>query len=433
MTQKQQRQFALHTVTRDTLDQLPQLPGIYAFKDAAGTIVYIGKARSLRQRVRSYFQKTDDWKVIELIRAHEGISYIVTHNETEASLLEAELIQEYKPQYNVLLRSGDPFVYIAFFYDQEPPTMQLVRRPPDTKHYFGPFIKRSDARRVYNYLQRTFQLKLCNHRIAGGCLDYHLGRCAGNCADTFDHDAYRTRLQLAQQALAGNHEAFTNMIKQQIAQYNSEFAFEKAAHLYAYLNDLESIFSTIRTQYHAASYKQEIKNLITPHFTQHDSITHGLQVLQETLGFAEPPEHIDCFDISHFQSNYIVGASVRFTNGLPDKQQFRRFKIRSLQRQDDYAALREIVHRRYKKTPPADIVVIDGGKGQRNAIVNTFPHLYVVSIAKREERLFTPDHPDGLPLDINTPMGQLLIALRDYTHHFAITYHRLRRRKGSRK
>jgi len=426
---QQQRQFALHTITRDTLSELPQLPGIYAFKDASGAILYIGKARSLRQRVRSYFQKTNDWKVTELINAHAGISYIVTHNDIEASLLEAELIQEYQPRYNVLLRSGDPFVYIAFFYNQDLPRMQMVRQPPNTRHYFGPFIKRSHARRVYHYLVRTFRLKLCHHRIAHGCLDYHLGRCAGNCADAFDKDAYITRLQLAEQALAGNHEAFTRMIHNQITAYNKQFAFEKAAHLYEYLNDLTSIFSTIRTQYQSGTYEREVTQLVTPHFSQTDNLSAALEAIQHTLGLDEPPRTIDCFDISHFQSTHIVGACIRFIDGVPDKQQFRRFKVKTLDQQDDYAGLREIVHRRYKKVHPPHIVVIDGGKGQRNAIVNTFPHLYVVSIAKREERLYTPRHPEGLVLDVSQPMGQLFIALRDYTHRFAITYHRKRRHK----
>lgn len=427
MTEKQQRQFALHTITRNNLHELPDQPGVYAFKDAAGILLYIGKAQSLRSRVRSYFHTKDDWKVNELLREHAGVSYIITEHDIAASLLEAELIQAYQPRYNVLLRSGDPFVYIMFDYSQELPCMQLVRRKPHGTHYFGPFIKRSHARRVFNYLQRTFQLKVCHHRITGGCLDYHLGRCAGNCADTFDKEAYITRLTLAEQALAGNHDQFTQTIEQRIAQHNAAFEFEKAAHLYAYLNDLQSIFSTIRTQYNAASYEKEVRHLITPHFQQTERITDALEEIQNVLGFAEPPRTIDCFDISHFQSTYIVGACIRFTDGLPDKQQFRRFKVSSLARQDDYAALREIVHRRYKKDHPPHLVVIDGGKGQRNAIANTFAHLYVVSIAKREERLFTPHHPDGFTLDIHSTMGQLLIALRDYTHHFAITYHRKRR------
>ena len=220
MTNKQQSQFTLYTVSQNCLRDIPRAPGVYAFKDVHGTILYIGKATTLRERVRSYFHNDSDWKVHELLREHTGISYIVTHNDIEASILEAQLIQEYQPRYNVLLRSGDPFLYIVFLYDRETPCMQLVRRVPETKHYFGPFIKRRHARRVFTYLQRTFQLKVCNHRISGGCLDYHLGRCAGNCADTFDKDAYITRLHLAEQALAGNHEAFTTVIQNKITYYN---------------------------------------------------------------------------------------------------------------------------------------------------------------------------------------------------------------------
>jgi excinuclease ABC subunit C len=153
--------------------------------------------------------------------------------------------------------------------------------------------------------------------------------------------------------------------------------------------------------------------------------------LQKLLELPERPETIDCFDISHFQSSYLVGSCIRFKDGLPDKNNFRRFRIKTLTQQNDYAALQEIVSRRYKN--PADaphIVLIDGGKGQLSSVQQLFPGLLCISLAKREELLHTPLHPEGIHLDIQTPLGQLLIYLRDYAHHFAISYHRLLRTKN---
>ena len=154
--------------------------------------------------------------------------------------------------------------------------------------------------------------------------------------------------------------------------------------------------------------------------------------VQAFFGAPHPIHTIDCFDISHFQSHYIVGACIRFTDGKPDKNKFRRFKINSLDQQNDYAALQEIVARRYKDdTILPDLVLIDGGKGQLSAAKAIIPHALCASLAKREETIFSDQYPHGIVLDLHTEVGKLLIALRDYAHHFAISYHRLRRHKDS--
>ena len=150
------------------------------------------------------------------------------------------------------------------------------------------------------------------------------------------------------------------------------------------------------------------------------------------LKLASPPRSIDCFDVSHFQSTALVGSCVRFYDGIPQKNAFRRFKIKTLTEQNDYEALKEIVSRRYKNQDELpDLVVIDGGKGQRNAVLPLLKNSTCVSLAKREERLFSDSYPEGYVLDVHTPVGKLLISLRDYAHHFAITYHRLLRSKGT--
>ncbi|MFI5332895.1 MAG: GIY-YIG nuclease family protein [Candidatus Babeliales bacterium] len=410
---------------------LPIGPGVYIFKDANNTILYIGKAKSIRKRVSSYFKKNNtDWKIHALLQEHATIDYIITKNETAALLLEAQLIKDHKPKYNVLLKAGYPFLYILFTHE-DLPHIQLVRHKKQKGTYFGPFLHKAQTRSAFRYLMQTFRLTLCNKTIANGCLDYHLGLCAGNCKPDFNSADYLIRLQLAQDALNSNSAAFLKTIKASIGEYNQRLEFEKSKHLTEYLLNFDTIFTTLKTRFKMATFHDAIMAITAPKHHVSALAQQGGPALQELVGSANSIATIDCFDISHFQGKFLVGSCVRFTNGVPDKNKFRRFTIKSLTEQNDYAALQEIVARRYKDPDELpDLILIDGGKGQRNAVLPLVGSTLCVSLAKREERLFTPLHPDGIPLDIRTAVGQLLIALRDYAHHFAISYHRLKRRKA---
>jgi len=413
---------------------LPSLPGVYIFKDKDNTIIYVGKAKSLKKRVASYFVKQyEDWKVKALIEEHAAIEHIVAYNEQEALLLEAQLIKQYQPKYNVLLKSGNPFLYILFT-QEEIPQFLLVRTKKIKGSYFGPFIQKRDARAAYDYLMRTFRLYRCKGVIKNGCLDFHLGRCAGNCTEQFDEQAYKTQIELAQQALSGNAKAFLSIIEKQMREHSAKLEFEKAQRLSDYIKNLDTIFAVIKSRFTERKYAKEIahmqmsdKPLIDAKSAEHDE---ALQQLQELTGAATKPTTIDCFDISHFQSTYIVGSCVRFTNGKPEKNKFRRFKIKTLAEQNDYAALQEIVQRRYRDGDIPDIILIDGGKGQLSSAQAILPQAHIISLAKREETVFSNNLPQGYKLDLQTPVGRLLIALRDYAHHFAISYHKLLRKKS---
>lgn len=410
---------------------LPDLPGVYFFKDHQGAILYIGKAKSLRDRVRSYFNKSDDWKIAALLEEHASIEHIVTHTEIEASLLEAQLIEKYQPKYNTLLKSGNPFLYIVHTDDHQ---LELVRTKELKGRYFGPFLQKRQARGAYDYLMRTFSLYRCNRTIAHGCLDFHIGRCSGACKPDFDEAGYLTRLQLATQALQGDSEAFLHTIAHEIARYTEQLAFEKARRLQQYREDLDTIFATLKAKFTDRKYTFEVARAATQKVALPEAdYVEAAGALQRLLQLAELPHSIDCFDISHFQSSYIVGSSVRFTDGKPAKNKFRRFKIRTLAIQDDYAALQEIIMRRYRDSKELpDIVLIDGGKGQLSAARAVVPaHVPVIALAKREERIYGSGlSGQGVKLDLQTAMGRLLIALRDYAHHFALSYHQLLRKKG---
>lgn len=413
---------------------IPRAPGIYYFKDKDGNVLYVGKAKNLAHRVNSYFQKGYDWKIAALIEEYTHVSYILTKNETEALLLEAQMVKEHKPKYNVLLKEGQPFLYILFTTNDELPLIELVRNKRKRGTYFGPFLHKRQARGVAAYLTETFRLHLCNKKIANGCLDYHLGKCAGSCLASFDKADYLFRLELAMDVLRGNHKQSLKNLHLKMQEYNKIFAFEKSKRLAHYIENLDIIFETIRTRFHEKKYAHDIFIATTP-----TSIKPRDKALAELPAFLHLPPSvtirtIDCFDISHFQSSYLVGSCVRFTNGIPDKNNFRRFKIKTLQIQNDYAALQEIITRRYRNPDDIpDVILIDGGKGQLSAARGALPNSIIISLAKREETLFSAAFPEGKKLDLHTPVGQLLIALRDYAHHFAITYHTLRRKKELRK
>lgn len=407
---------------------LPGKPGVYFFKDKNNTILYIGKATSLKARVQSYFSRSaKDWKVNALLEEAATIEHVLTKTETEASLLEAELIQAHKPKYNVLLTSGQPFVYLLVTQESLP-QLKLVRTKKEKGTYMGPFLHKSHARGALRYLIETFRLTLCNKKIANGCLDYHLGICAGSCKDNFNPDDYRFRIDLAREALLGNEKEFMRHLTTRMQTYIDALEFEKARNMREYSNNLDTIFATLKAR--CAAREKAVVSAVLPRDNKIAIGQESATDLQTLLKLESPAHVIDCFDISHFQSTHLVGSCIRFIDGIPEKNSFRRFKIRTLSMQNDYAALQEIVTRRYKRADDyPDLVLIDGGKGQLSMVRSILPaHVACASIAKREERLFSSHTPEGVVLDPHTNAGKVIISLRDYTHHFAVSYHRLRRR-----
>jgi excinuclease ABC subunit C len=306
---------------------------------------------------------------------------------------------------------------------KELPQLKLVRNKKLPGTYFGPFIYKGQARSVYRLLLEQLQLYICNKKLPNGCLQFHLGRCAGSCTKTFDKQAYLFRLNLAKQILKGQRKTLERQLKKQIKLHSKKLEFEAAQKLAIILSNLHNIISIIALK-------------ITPDYAQLS--TQKLPApTQSTTNFStlfnlpKEPRIIDCFDISHFQSHALVGSCVRFVDGIAVKSSFRHFAIKTLVKQHDYAALQEIVQRRYRNHQDLpDLIVIDGGKGQLSAVKKIAPPVPVISLAKQEERVFfTGSGKDGIKLDLQSPDGRLLIALRDYAHHFAISYHRLKRKK----
>jgi len=408
------------------LDTLPALPGIYLFKDHTQAIIYIGKAVSIKSRVKSYFQdRYQNSKLNALVSEIASVDYIITKNEEDALILEASLIKEKQPKFNILLKDGQPFVYFLVT-DAELPELKIVRNKKERGTYFGPFLKKQHARRVLEFIEREFQLKQCNKKIATGCLDYHMGLCAGSCTGTVNQEEHLFKIELVKKLLKKDFESFRTTLVNSIALAVAALEFERAQHLHRYLDNMDALTNAITNHFSRTDYQTEVVYVSSKLSRQPVRPSDIGKQLQQFLQTPNEIKTIDCFDISHFQSRSIVGSCVRFTDGNPDKNKFRRFAIKTLIEQNDYAALQEIIERRYRNPEEIpDLIVIDGGKGQLSSALAVLPtSARCVSIAKKEEKLFTNTHTEGVYLDEKSDVGQLFIAIRDYAHHFAISYHR---------
>jgi len=404
-----------------TPQAIPHQPGVYFFKNKDQEILYIGKAKNLKNRLTSYFSSHEEKVKLLLTQATE-IEWITTSHEIEALLLEAQLIKQHQPLFNRLLKEGSPHHFI-FFSEEKIPTISIVRIKKNKGTYYGPFLSKKDALSVIQFFTTQFQLKICGKKILSGCLQYHINLCAGSCKENFDLAEYQERLKLAQNILDRNYQKTLDYIQVQIETENKKLNFEKSQHLTQFYHHLKSL-------------AEKLTVLKTTKFTNLQEITipktssniEVLALLKKRLGLEKIPYRIDCFDISHMQGKSIVGSCVRFLDAQPDKKNFRRFMIKSLIEQNDYAALAEIVTRRYKKQENIpDLIIIDGGKGQLNATKHLVTGVQIISLAKREETIFFSDNRPEIILSLQKPEDRLIIQIRDYAHHFAISYHRKKR------
>lgn len=397
---------------------LPQTAGVYIFRNQKEEIIYIGKAKSIAKRISSYFNNPDEFKVSMILSEATTLETIPVSSELEALHLEAELVKKYKPKYNTLLKEGNPFIYL-FFSQEKVPTLSIVRVKRKKGTYVGPFLSKKAAYSIFNFLMETFKLKLCKKKIPHGCLQYHIGICAGYCTDNFDIDFYKVRLQLAKFLVSKEPEKANIIIDEEIKKASQELKFERAKKLVEYKKDLMIFSKTLE------------KLALMPSKKTKSNDTKNLDILialQKRLGLKHIPYVIDCFDISHLQSQAIVGSCIRYVDAEPEPNSFRRFQIKTINQQDDYAALREIVQRRYKdgKNFP-NLIVVDGGKGQINAIKPYIGTAELVGLAKKEETIISSNLLNFIKLDQHRPEDLLLLQIRDKTHQFAISYHRKKR------
>ena len=543
---------------QEKLSQLPRKPGVYLFKDNKGKTLYIGKAKVLTNRVRSYFHKSTNHslKVNSLLRKVKDLEWIVTGSEVEALLTEANLIKEQMPHYNVLLRDDKSFPYIRI--TSEPFSQVFITRKVihDNSKYFGPFTDVIDLRRTLKVLHKIFPIRSCDYNlnnttISAGrysvCLDYHIKKCQGPCEGLVTQKAYEEMIQNVIRFLHGQTSGIRKSLKERMESAANNMRYEEAA---TCRDQLQSVEKFAKRQNKAtASFDDKdviaiandsndacgvvvrirggrivgrekvfltgvldetMERMVSDFIRQFYLITHfvpgeivvparpkdektltnwleskrekrlkfivpqrgekarllritrqnadlllGEQLrkrerrkelipamvsqLQEALNLAVPPRRIEAFDISNIQGKQPVGSMICFVDGKPKKSDYRKFKIKTVEGVDDFAMMREVVHRRYSRLKSEhasfpDLILIDGGKGQLSMAMSALQELGlsyipVAALAKRLEEVFLPGHSDPQSVSKTSPGLILLRRIRDEAHRFAVSFHRQRRAK----
>lgn len=394
---------------------LPKLPGVYIFKNASGKIIYVGKAKSLRDRVSSYFQPEQKLlpKTAQLMSEATTLDHIVVESEIDALLFEANLIRKFQPRYNVDWKDGKSYPLIEITIKDKIPQVRYARQEtnPNAK-YFGPYPTGSDLTSLLRFLRRIFPYVSQNHPGNKPCFRSHIGLCP--CPDIFINEkarkAYVKEIKDLIEFLEGKRQVVQKKLEKEMLEASKEENFEKAGELKAKLIQIENI-----TQARTRPSEYEVN----PNLFE-DRRNKEIEDLEEVLGIKEIKK-IECYDISNTSGKNATGAQVVFVGGVPDKSLYRRYKIKLKQTPDDFAMMNEMLSRRLKSDIPLpELIIIDGGKGQLGAIPEIPTN--VIGLAKRIETIITKDGRE-INLPVGSPALNLIQRLRDEAHRFSRKYH----------
>lgn len=539
---------------RQIVHTIPNNAGIYKYYDAADNLIYVGKAKNIRKRVSSYFNKNNaGYKTHELVLRIARIEFTIVDTEQDAFLLENSLIKQFQPKFNIMLKDDKTYPYIVVKREPFPRVYLTRNKIRDGSEYIGPITSVHRVREILAFIKETIPLRTCKlnltqNNIAKGkfkvCLEYHLGNCKGPCEGLQTEEDYAASIQQIRQIVKGNLTPLLHQLKAEMQQHAENLEFEKAelvkkkiSHLEAYqarsvivsarLGTLD-VFSVLkdgdiayvnylmvengtiinthtveletkldegedevlafaainlREEFNSPAteivvpfpidypgdhikitvpksgekkqlldlsdknvnyFKEELRKKKILNLEGHEDMDRKkvLYKLQEDLQIPEFPAHIECFDNSNFQGSYPVSAMVCFKDGIPSKKDYRHFNVKTVEGINDFATMKEAVHRRYSRLlredqPLPQLVVIDGGKGQLSSAMEAVTALglqhkmLVIGLAKNEEEIFYPNDTESLKLDWNSDSLKLIRRIRDEVHRFGITFHRNKRSKGT--
>src|SRR5258705_71052 len=451
----------------EKLKEIPRSPGVYLHKDATGKIIYIGKAKNLRNRVRSYFQagRTSDFsyeiKTAELVRQIADVEIIVTDNEVEACILEATLVKQHQPYVNYKLKDDKSYPHLKLTINEPFPKCVITRRIQNGGAlYFGPFLPASMARRTIDLINRTFQLRTCDIEIDGKaprpCLEYHIKRCLGPCVKGLcTPEDYQEAVRDVRMLLEGRNTELANQLAGRMEHASADMRYELAAKHRELLERALSEHKGRRVHIQAPQRgeKRDMIDLVEKNaklaFEQRfrvlkPDMKRVLEEMQETLELPRFPARIESFDISHIQGAENVAGMVVCDNGKMNRSEYRKFRIKTVAGANDVASMREAVVRRYRRLldegkPLPDLVMIDGGKAQLSAAgdamreldLEAVPMVGVVKPPFKHNQvsylLVKGREHSAIYLDLHSLILRLLQMIRDETRRFALTYHRNRR------
>ena len=533
---------------------IPHQPGIYKYYNAAGKLIYVGKAKDLRKRVSSYFSKNhQNAKTVEMVSRIRQIEFTIVNNEQDAFLLENSLIKEHQPIFNINLKDDKTYPFIVIKKEPFPRIFFTRRKINDGSQYFGPYTSVGKVRELLELIKdsiplRSCKLNLSENNIRKGkfkvCLEYHLGKCLGPCEGLQTPAHYEEGIERISHFLRGNLKPILNDLKEQMRTCAEKMEFEKAASIQKRIEHLQQyqsrslvvnsktgtvdVFSIIEegdkayvnylaihdgciiqtktislvkkleetaaevlafaiarlretfaskaheliipfpidypekditisiprggdrkkllelSEKNVNHFREELKRQKMLHLEEstEEEKYEVLKKLQQDLSLPSVPIHIECFDNSNLHGSHPVAAMVCFRNGEPFKKDYRKFNIKTVEGIDDFASMKEIVYRRYKRmleenSDLPDLIIIDGGKGQLNAALESLETLglrskvSIAGLAKQQEELFFPGDKESIRLAWNSESLKLIRRIRDEVHRFGISFHRAKRTKAS--
>jgi len=401
---------------KEKIKDIPHLPGVYIMKDALGGALYIGKAKDLSKRVSGYFQESRPKTVkhMALLEKVKGLDYVITGSEEEALIYEANLVKEKKPKYNVDLKDDKSFPLLKISLNEKFPRLTITRKKiDDGSRYFGPYTKVKLLRSAVSILKNIFPLRICKKIPGELCLAYHIGQCLGPCINKIDEKSYKDVIRQLILFLEGKKATLVQELTDKMKEFSDKKDFENAAVMRNRIAALLEI-----SDRKAADYS---------------SWGNVALKLKKILKLPNLPLKIEAFDVSNISGKDATGSMIYFNNGAPDKSNYRKFKIKRVKGIDDYAMIREIVHRRYKRLKEEkkhfpDLVIIDGGKGHLAAAYEELVKLnlnYIpaIGIAKQEEKIYTLGSSKPLDIDKDSEILHFIQSIRDEAHRFALKYH----------
>lgn len=432
-------------------------------KDRLNRVIYVGKAKDLRKRVGQYFtpsrQMRADLKTRALLQSIWDFDVHEVRSDPESILLEGKLIKEFRPKYNISFRDDKRFLLAKVNLEDPFPRFQLTRvKKEDGARYFGPFAHSGALRATMHWMKKRFGLRSCRPRVPGQedykhCLDHIIKNCSAPCIGKVDSQAYRERVEEACRFLEGGEKGMLEELEKEMHKAAQGLQFEKAAEL---RDMLESLRQTTRP----------MRRFTRHQLKRSDDPLAEVRALQDALQLPVPPMVMECFDISNISTTHIVASMVCFREGRPDRASYRRYRIRTVRGQDDFASMAEVVRRRYSRVlreagegagmdesqespgeimarlareQPGrprlpDLIIVDGGKGQLGSARRELSQLglhdvELIGLAKEFEEIHRPGRPVPLQLPRDSPALYLLQRIRDEAHRFANTYHQLLMKK----
>jgi len=400
---------------KETIKNLPASPGVYIMKSGSGAVLYVGKANDLRKRVFSYFQRsrTHPGRIESLVSQVERIDFIPASTGAEALIYENGLIKQLSPKYNVALRDDKSYPLLKLTINEKFPRLMITReKKGDRALYYGPYTSAKLLKEALKILQKLFPLRTCNKLPKKACLQLHIQQCLGPCIGKINEERYNNLVSQLKLFLEGRRAELLKFLSDRMKALSNEERFEEALEYRQRLEALSAVKND-RISYRPLDESEELKNI---------------------LGIKGKLERIEAFDISNIMGDEACGSMVYFYKGKPDKNEYRKFKIKTVRGMDDYSMMRELVQRRYsrslkeKKALPG-LIIIDGGKGHLGVAVSelnklSLDNIPVIGIAKQFEHIYTKSGKEPIILPKESKALHLLERIRDEAHRFAIAYHK---------